>query len=129
MNFRKTHPYDTISISLNATDLKCLLDGGLIKEPYLGRVRIALTEDAKNALIERETALIDTGLTDNQEYQALTGDVHYAINVIGETMADYERLAKELADKDKLTAFEFAYKADGLREALGHLKNILAKEE
>lgn len=121
-------------VKLEADDLAQLLDKGFIRSKD-ERTLITIDEGAKKALIDRESDIFGKGLDSNEEYLALSGKVQRAINLVEETARDYERLAgsvpvnETVSREEMASAIEFTYKAEGLREALIHLRNALEPEK
>lgn len=127
MKIRTTHPNNTTSISIDDLDLVDLLKNGF-SEDMLTNSKIALTEDAKEALIERDKGIFKEGQMNNDEVGAVIGKIHYALRIAENTAVDYERLAKELKETDPATYLEFASMAAGIREATVNLRAILLEQ-
>lgn len=127
MKIRKTHPGDTTSISINGADILNLLNSGLSIDDE-DHIRIALNETARDLVVERDVDNYQKGLLNNIEFLGLHGEVQRVINLIEETMQDYERLAN-IPGVDAVTKLELAYQCAGLKEALIHLRNALEPEK
>lgn len=125
MNIQTTHPNDTTSISLDSMELDLLLKNGFVND---GEAKLALTEKAKEVLIERDKGIFKKGQMNNDEAQAVIGKIHYALNIAEETAGDYDRLSKELKETDPAAYLEFASMAAGIREAVVNLKAILLEQ-
>lgn len=125
MNIRTTHPNSTTSISLDSMELDLLLKNGFVSD---GETKLGLTEEAKEALIERDKGIFKEGQMNNDEVKGVIGKIHYALNIAEETAGDYDRLAKELKETDPATYLEFAYLAAGIREATVNLITILLEQ-
>lgn len=134
MKIRKTHPGDTTSISINGADILNLLSRGLAIDNE-DHIRIALNETARDLVVEHDVDNYQKGLLNNIEFLGLYGQVQRAINLVEETARDYERLAglvpvnETVSREEMASAIEFTYKAEGLREALIHLRNALEPEK
>lgn len=134
MKIRKTHPGDTTSISINGADILNLLNSGLSIDDE-DHIRIALNETARDLVVERDVDNYQKGLLNNIEFLGLQGRVQRAINLIEETARDYTRLAGSIlgtanvSREEMVSAIEFTHKAEGLGEAIIHLRNALEPEK
>jgi hypothetical protein len=102
--------------------------GGRAFTLYPDRIKIALTEDAKEVLIERDKGIFKEGQMNNDEVGAVIDKIRYALRIAEETASDYERLAKELKETDPASYLEFASMAAGIREATVNLRTILLEQ-
>lgn len=127
MKLRTTHPNDVTSISLDDLDLVDLLKNGFACDGF-ANAKIALNEDAKEALIERDKGIFKEGQMNNDEVGAVIGKIRYALRIAEETAGDYDRLSKELKEKDPAAYLEFASMAAGIREATVNLRAILLEQ-
>ena len=125
MNIRTTHPNNITSISLDSMELDLLLKNGFVSD---GETKLALTEEAKEALIERDKGIFKEGQMNNDEVGAVIGKIRYALRIAEETAGDYDRLSKELKETDPAAYLEFASMAAGIREAVVNLRNILLEQ-
>lgn len=125
MNIRTTHPNNITSISLDSMELDLLLKNGFVSD---GETKLGLTEEAKEALIERDKGIFKEGQMNNDEVGAVIGKIRYALRIAEETAGDYDRLSKELKEKDPAAYLEFASMAAGIREATVNLRTILLEQ-